>query len=41
VEKQATTLGIARPKGLAVFASKSKKIALLNSRTIEKCISSI
>jgi len=41
VEKQATILRIAGVKRLAVFASKSKEIALLNSRTIEKCISSI
>jgi len=35
------TLGVARLKRLAILASKSKEIALLNNRTIEECLPSI
>jgi len=35
------TLGVAGLKRLAILASKSKEIALLNNRTIEECLPNI
>jgi len=36
VGEPTTTFGVSRLKGLAILASESKKIVLLNSRTTEE-----